>query len=259
MSDIPTMAWKGIDGDNGIWYTTGTQIADGTINWASQNPVSDVGTSVGPALAAYIGLLTMAWKGVDGDDGIWYTSGNQIADGTINWVSQNPVPGVGTSVGPALAVYNNNFILAWKGVDGDNGIWYTTGPRNADGTVNWASQKSIPGVATSVRPSLAVCNGILTMAWKGVDSDNGIYHTTGIPTAEGISWLVGGQMVPGVGTSVGPALAACNGILTMAWKGIDGDNGIWYTTFTQNAGWKPQNPVPGVGTSVGPALAALPT
>jgi hypothetical protein len=85
------------------------------------------------------------------------------------------------------------------------------------------------------------------MAWKGVDDDSGIYHTS----FDG-GWAAQDQ-VPGVGCSEGPALAVFNGRLHMAWKGVDDDSGIYHTSF--DGGWAAQDQVPGVGGSEGPALA----
>jgi hypothetical protein len=64
----------------------------GFINWAPQQVVPNVWTSVGPRLAVFNGQLYMAWKGEYTDQGIWWTS----FDGT-NWAPQQQVPGVGTS------------------------------------------------------------------------------------------------------------------------------------------------------------------
>jgi hypothetical protein len=35
------------------------------------------------------------------------------------------VPGVGTSVRPAIAVLGSHLYMAWKGAGGDQGIWWT--------------------------------------------------------------------------------------------------------------------------------------
>ena len=40
----------------------------------------------------------------------------------------------------------------------------------------------------------------------------------------------------------------------MAWKGIQGDQRIWFNSF-DGSNWVPQQQVPGVGTSVGPSLS----
>ena len=40
----------------------------------------------------------------------------------------------------------------------------------------------------------------------------------------------GGQVrVAGIGTSVGPSVVQVDGRILMAWKGIDGDNTIWWS------------------------------
>src|SRR5215469_13483716 len=101
------MAWKGIQGDQRIWFNS----FDGS-NWVPQRRVQGVETSVGPSIMFYsdIGKQCMAWKGIQGDQRIWFNS----FDGS-NWVPQQQVPGVGTSVGPSLAVFNGTLYMAWKG------------------------------------------------------------------------------------------------------------------------------------------------
>jgi hypothetical protein len=187
------MGWKGVEGDDGIWFST-----DFGGGWAPQENIPGIGTSFRPALAAYNffdsftqnTLIHMAWKGIDNDQGIYFMR----FDGN----PQQNVSGVGTSVGPALAVYNGLLYMAWKGIDGDQGIYFAT----FDGQ-NWAPQQNVSGVGTSVGPALAVYNGLLYMAWKGIDGDEGIYFAT----FDGQNWAPQ-QNVSGVGTSVGPALLA---------------------------------------------------
>ena len=230
---IGLSAWKGIEGDQGIYYAG----FDGA-NWQAQKRVVGVGTSVGPSLAVFNGKFYMAWKGVNGDQGIYYSS----FDG-VNWQAQKSVTGVGTNIGPSLAVFNGKLYMAWKGVNGDQGIYYS----GFDGT-NWQAQKRVIGVGTNVGPSLAVFNGKLYMAWKGVNGDEGIYYSG----FDGSNWQAQKRVV-GVGTNVGPSLAVFNGKLYMAWKGINGDQGIYYSSF-DGSNWQGQRGVAGVGTSVGPSL-----
>ncbi len=90
-------------------------------------------------------VLIMSWKGIEGDQGIWFSS----FDGN-NWVGQQNVTGVGTSIGPSLAVFNGRLFMAWKGIEGDQGIWFSSFDGN-----NWAPQRHIDGVGTSFRPSLS--------------------------------------------------------------------------------------------------------
>ncbi len=86
----------------------------------------------------------MAWKGISNNQGIWFSSFN----GT-SWVLQQNVQGVGTSVGPSLAVYNGRLYMAWKGISNDQGIWFSS----FNGT-SWVPQQNVQGVGTSYKPSL---------------------------------------------------------------------------------------------------------
>jgi len=227
------MAWKGIEGDDGIYYSSFQG------GWAPQQKIAGVGTSHGPSLAVFNEKVYAAWKGIEGDQGLYYSS----FDGN-SWAPQQNVPGDGTSVGPSLAACNGTLFMAWKGIAGDDGIYYSY----LEGA-SWAPQRNVPGVGTSVGPSLAAFEGRLYMAWKGIEGDDGIYYSV-----YGQDGWAPQRQVSGTGTSVGPSLAAFNGSLFMAWKGIEGDQGIYYSMFN-NGLWAPQQQLGGVGTSVGPSLA----
>jgi hypothetical protein len=90
----------------------------------------------------------------------------------VNFAPQQKLPGVATSVGPALAAFGNRLYAAWKGMDNDQDIYWSS----FDGT-SWSAQHKVPGVGTSVRPALAVFSNHLYMAWKGMDNDQNIYWT----------------------------------------------------------------------------------
>jgi hypothetical protein len=86
----------------------------------------------------------MAWKGIAGDEGIYFSNFNEV-----NWAGQRKMPGVGTSDGPSLGVYNQWLYMAWKGISEDQGLYYS----NFDGS-SWASQQKIDGVGSSNGPTL---------------------------------------------------------------------------------------------------------
>jgi kumamolisin len=205
------------------------------------------GVGLPPALAVLTrGTLHMAWKGMQFDDTIWWSS----FDGT-NWAPQQQVPGVLTSSGVSLAEFNGRLVMAWKGsfTDGtpfDERIWWTT----FDGQ-RWARQRQVPHVWTSVGPQLAFFNGLLYMLWKGEYVDESIWWAT----FDGKRWSPQ-QAIPGVGTSVGAAAAAYQQSLYAAWKGIEGDPGLWWSSF-DGSSWDPQRQIPDVGSSHGPSLAVF--
>jgi hypothetical protein len=186
-------------------------------------------------------LMLAAWKGVSNDQGIYFAT----FDGAFFRPQQN-IGGIGSSVGPATALFNGKVFMAWKGVNDDQGIYFSSLTGNS-----WAPQQKIAGIGTSYRPALAVFNGRLFMAWKGVSNDQGIYFSS----FDGASWA-GQQNIGGVGTSGAVALATFNGRLFMAWKGVSGDQGIYFSSF-DGSRWAAQQKVAGVGTSLGPSLAVF--
>ena len=233
-------AWKGVAGDSGIYWAS---------DFGGQQRVSDVGTSHGPALATQLNrYLYMAWKGIPGDSGI-YWSFMGLGPGEGRWAPQARVPNVGTSDKPALAYGFPTLFMAWKGIQGDSGIYFASN----DGAVNWTPQRRIPGVGTSAGPALVHFNGNLHMVWKGARDDSGIYHS--MSRDKGATWTPQNR-VSGVGTTHSPALAVFNNRLFMAWKGISGDSGLYWSSSVDGVGWDPQARVSGVGTSHGPALVS---
>ena len=199
-------AWKGNNNDEELWYASSS---DGS-NWSAPAVISGAASDVGPALDQLNGLEYAAWKGSNGDPEIYYSSA-----GTSGWAPQQPIPGVGSDVGPSLAQYNNLLYAAWKGSNGDQEIWYSS----FDGS-GWASQQVIPGVATNVGPSLAAWDvdsggdGQLYAAWVGGDGDPSLFYSS----FDGSTWAPQ-QVIPGVGSSVGPSLRVIYGQLFAAWVG----------------------------------------
>lgn len=248
-ADVPTnpgnppigvfTAWKGIPGDQGLYWAR---------KFNAQTNIPDVGTSSGPAMAAQpFQYVYLAWKGVQGDSGI-YWSYNNLFQGGGGWAPQEMVPNVGTSDRPALAFHRPLLYMAWKGIDGDSGIYFSTN----DGGARWQPQRRVSDVGSSAGPALAFFHQALHMAWKGIPDDSGIYHSTSFNN--GVSWTPQ-QRIPDVGTSQSPALAVYNDRLFLAWKGIEGDSGLYWSASADGVTWRAQENVPGVGSSNGPSLA----
>lgn len=67
-------AWRGVGGDSSLWFT---QLANDVVGgrtvqeWSSQATIPNTGSSRGPGLAQFNGLLHAAWKGVEGDNALW--------------------------------------------------------------------------------------------------------------------------------------------------------------------------------------------
>jgi hypothetical protein len=254
------MLWKGIEGDSGLFWS---RLEGNT--WTPQRKIEGAGSSHGPAVTTVASggggaptlELFLVWKGVPGDQGIYFS---QSFNGEI-WTQHQKVPGVGTSSQPAVAQFNGRTWLACKGVSGDQGIYVTT----FDGT-NWAPQMQMRGIGTSVGPSLAVMGDRLYMIWKGIENDSQVYYTS-IDNGPGAIWqaqrvvafpdanTAGVISVP-IGSSHGPSIAAIGNTLYAVWKGTREDSGIYFSSLMGDE-WQGQVKIEGVGASARPALAAF--
>lgn len=245
--DTPYIIWRGIDGDDSLWWSR----LDGD-SWTPQQQLPGKGSSHGPALTTFSDKMLMAWKGVPGDSSIYYAFGR---DGY--WSEQQFVPNVGTSSRPGLA----GNVLAWKGVDDDSSIWWAMlGPGG------WSGQQQVRGVGTSDGPTLVYLGSRLFMFWKGIPGDSHAYWSWMDPVNDPI-WrpqrlieytdsLTQGMISLQIGTSNSLSATTRGNQVMLAWKGVEGDSGIWFAVFDGDQ-FSGQVSVAGVGTSAGPAVLAV--
>lgn len=252
--DTPQMVWKGIGSDTAVYAS---EMQAGA--WTPQAPIRHIGCSSSPALTQLadasaatptMGLL-MAWKGIPGDQGIYWT--RHLAG---SWEGQRPLEGVGTSHGPAVATLNGQVYMAWKGVEGDSGIYVAT----YDGAEGWSPQAVVPGVGTSASPALVAFEGSLYMFWKGAGSDSGAYYTF-LDVANDPIWKpqepikyaeyeTGGGVPHHIGTSTALSASVRGNQIFLTWKGAGDDSTIWCTLY-RNREFGGQIPLANIGTSTG--------
>jgi hypothetical protein len=212
-----------------IWFTA-FDGADWVIPDVSVSKNGHSLTSEKPAMAVFNGKLFLAYKGAGSND-LWYNT----CDGQSPWlttdleISQNGRSQ--TDAGPALAAYNGNLYLAYKGA-GSNDLWY-----NVFNGANWLAtdlEISQNGRSqTDASPALAAYNGKLYLAYKGAGSHDLWYNVF-----DGANWLATDLEITQNGrsqTDAGPALAVYNGLLYLAYKGA-GSNDLWYNVF-DGANW----------------------
>ncbi|MFD3442784.1 matrixin family metalloprotease [Streptomyces sp. NPDC058685] len=217
------MAYRGVEGDEGLYFST----SDG-ISWTSPKRIPDVGSSTRPSVATY-GAVYMAWKGIGDDPGIYWSQLTGAA-----WEPQVRVAGVGTTDSPTLVTFLNRLYMFWKGVEDDSHIYYTWQddlnpiwrPQQAVTYAETATEGGVPVfVGTTHGPSAIIHGNRILLAWKGIESDPGIYYSY----FDG-SEFTGQVRVNGAGTSQGPGVYSFGGMAHMAWKGVEGDSSIWWTT-----------------------------
>ena len=90
--------------------------------------------------------LYMVWKGIEGDQSVWFTS----FDGA-NWAPQSPVPNVGTSTGVSLCAGPDRIFMVWSGIAGDPSLYYTA----FDGSF-WGPQHNYLDTGSSTVPAVLV-------------------------------------------------------------------------------------------------------
>jgi hypothetical protein len=299
-----TIAFKGLSGSPHIYLNRSTGLNGwyGETIWTDENRAiqsvqGNINTSTSPAVTSYNNSLVMAWKGMEGDQQIWHSysswnpSANDVPDAR-NWTAPVVVRGAttttatgaaagavaNTSTTPSLVQFSplplvgwgrGLLVMAWKGVEGDERIWYsyTYSPPAKGG--RWTDPVVVPGAMTTTSPALASFNNLLVMAWKGVEDRRIWYSYTSDPTNVS-KWAVPAPVLfqPNKAfaeTTTSPALASFNNLLFMAWN-LEGLGEIWwnYTSDpTDVTNWRITSdvivPTMGYGPSSGvtPALGVF--
>lgn len=219
------MAWRGIGNDSGIYWSQ-----KGDRSWENMRAGSG-GSSAAPALANVNGQIYMAWKGIGNDSGIYWATYNGQAK---SWSPQAKVRYGGTSDSPALVAFNGLLYMFWKGIGNDVAVYYSFFDV-ANNDLIWRPQRRIEyfsyetdggaphAIATSGALSAAVRGNSIILTWKGIGDDSTIWFSFFRDNE-----FSGQAPVPNVGTSVGPSVVQVNGRTYVAWRGIGGDNGIYW-------------------------------
>ncbi|MFH8753617.1 hypothetical protein ACH4EH_40780, partial [Streptomyces rimosus] len=134
------MAWRGALGDTGLWWS---QTRNG-ITWTPHQRVFGAMSLERPALAAWRGLLYLAWRD-ERDQALWWAVSDRSS-----WSRPRAVPGAHSSHSPALVAGHHGLHLYWKGPGADERLFHAA----------FDSRFWIPGQAlfngwpmTSSRPS----------------------------------------------------------------------------------------------------------
>ena len=143
------MAWKGIEDDQGIYWSRLT-----ATGWEPQRRVDGVGTTHSPTLVVLRDRLFMFWKGVEDDSGVYFSS--LAREPGASWQPQKNVTypvnsasgfvfaSIGTSRGPSATQHGDQIMLAWKGAQDDQAIYFSLFDGN-----EFTGQIAMSGVGTS--------------------------------------------------------------------------------------------------------------
>ena len=184
------------------------------------------------------GWNSASWIGIDGagsndvlQAGIEQrvdANGNATYTAWFEWYCSlfKNILGDTSPVSPAIASWNENLYIAWKG-DGNNNLNLMY---SADDGETFQNKYTSPETSPEP-PALCVHNGNLYIAWKGNGNDNlnvARVDQPGAPIVGFVSKVTLGDTSP-----KSPSLASLNGVLYLAWKG-DGNDQLNVMSSTDN-------------------------
>ena len=245
-----------------VWRGPGT--ADGmiwSINKDFTSTLGQPGWGYGPGATSWTPSITpwkqgaaLAWIGVGSDNRIWTSNygmgGNPWSPQALAALTQHNNEPITTASSPAIASDpDGNILMVWRGPNNDDSLYSAT---STDGK-NFTNFTQIPRSASSTEPALAYFTNGFVLAFKG-GQDTGIYSIVK-PSIEDAWNETSFQTVGQVGTSDGPCLIAADGMLVMAWKGVPGDNDLYYSMNSTGSPyeWSNQSVIQQSGSSLGPA------
>lgn len=168
------MAYRGIvathstgEDDHRIWISTSL---DG-IHWDPHQLINGIGSEYGPSLTTFQGQLYMIYRGVLEDEELYWT---RSSDG-VHWNPNPPDPspqqrfGATTASVPQLVAFGDKLLAVWRGISGDQELRYSI---NRGGT-QWSTPQTIPNRGSSTGVGLAVFQGQVIMAYRGINDDKG--------------------------------------------------------------------------------------
>ena len=266
------LAWRGIGDDVSIYSSqhdgsTWTPAASIPGHWSSHGPSMTRIAFRGVGGSAETGLLMAHNGGID-DTAVYY-SGAAVHGTTLRWTERRVVEGgLSINTGPALAVGANRAFMAYKGLDDDRRIHWSTAQlyeswRPGD-YLDWQHKGPIRGSETSDAPTLVHSNGILYLIWVDAADASRVYYASLelalLPHAiwrakravQYISAETSGEVWVDVHASWGPSATARGNRIELVWT-PPGDPAIYVSQFDGEA-WSGRVPVRNFGTGWAPAI-----
>jgi len=197
-------------------------------------------------------VLNMALRGIDDDQRLFSLTFPDLRKNPP-WSDAPPIPNRGSFVGPAMAAFRNQLFMAWRGIitdDSDRRLFYATN----DGT-GWSPQTVLGDRGSNYGPALAPFRDKLYMACRGVEDDQRLFWMTFPDPARNPPWS-DPHPLGDRGSRAGPSLAAFGDQLFMAWRGILGDQHLFWSTF-DGTNWSDQHRLGDRTSFDGPSLAVL--
>lgn len=269
------VAWRGRGQNEHVYYKFRTP----SHRWSTLGQIPGAVTNSAPAIQLYEGgndplgksAVVAFWTGPF-DHHIFYSEGETLGNGTIDWTAAAALPSTvaytGSNDGPSVIFPNNNnvVIVAWRAPF--NHVRYTVGTPVGRG-FTWSASHVVPNPpttskahcvvapCTSATPSLAETEsgptGTLYIVWKQLGSRDIFYSTaTDTSVAHYVPSFSVPTQVPGALSTLAPSASAAAGTLLLVYKAPFRTH-VRFQTLT-GATWSAPAVIPLAFTAVAPAL-----
>ena len=192
--------------------------------WQLRDRLDDRGSKEGPALAVFNDKLYMAWRGIEGDRDLFWSTLELRQGESRSWSPQNRLKNRGSFTAPALAAFNGKLYMAWRGIEDDHRLFWAT----FEGQGDWSDPEEFERQGSNSSPALAVFRNRLYMAWRGADDDQRLFWATFDENTK--KWLPLNPLSDRA-SAAGPALVVFREKLFMFWRGVEDDQHLFFSTF----------------------------
>ncbi|MGH8548000.1 MAG: hypothetical protein ACRERU_05270 [Methylococcales bacterium] len=153
-----------------------------------KGPLEDRGSVDRPTLAVFHDKLYMAWRGVDDDKRLFWTT---FDEATQDWLPPKVTKPKASHASPALAVFKDKFYMAYRGADNKRLGWaiYT------EAAEEWLPHNELNDAGSEWGPAFVVFEDKLFMFWTGEDTQ-AFFFSTFDGQGEKLLWAGPRRVVP---------------------------------------------------------------
>jgi hypothetical protein len=230
--------------------------------WSLTRMNPAIQTSATPGAVTFAGGLYVLYKGPGTDSRIFVaqpTGGNILEGGA--WHAE-PMGTKGdrtprTSTAPAVAVFNDNLYMFYKGVDSNN-VYIARSTGNPGEGKSWSANLLNTEIKTDSAPAVVTFNGVLYLFYKGVGPDTKIYiaRSSAGDVFDGSTWEPTQLLHTDIKTDAAPGVVVYDGTLYLFYKGAGADIKIYIARSSGNvfdgSTWTATRLNTGINTSAAP-------
>jgi hypothetical protein len=222
-----------MDARNGSAEIYYKRSVDNGKSWeADEKLTNNPAVSKNPSVAVRDSIVHIVWMDArNGDSEIYY---KRSVDNGETWeADERLTDDPATSERPSVAVRDSIVHVVWyDGRDGNGEIYCK---RSVDNGENWDMDERLTNdPATSERPSVAVRDSIVHVAWMDRrDGNDEIYYSRSVDN--GMNWDIDERLTNDPADSWCPSIAVCDSIVHVVWfDERDGNDEIYYSRSVDN-------------------------